>query len=85
MACSRLPEQLTPAELLADWGVTLARGEAVQAFAFARVRAEHRYLVVTNRRFLSLEHIGARTYRKLFDWRSTSCAMSPAAPLLDAV
>jgi hypothetical protein len=58
---------LTPSEMLADWGVTLAAGEHPEVVAFGHVTSRHGYLVVTDRRVLFLEHRGANDYRTVFD------------------
>jgi hypothetical protein len=60
-------DALTPSELLAEWGVRLAPRERVEIIAFGHVTARHGYLVVTDRRFLFIEHRGAHEYRTLVE------------------
>lgn len=60
--------RLTPIELLEDWGIAVAPGEKVELLAFGHVDAKHGYLVVTDRRFLFVEHQSSRKYRTRFQW-----------------
>jgi hypothetical protein len=61
----RSTEQLTPAEMLRDWGVDLAKDEPVALLAYGHVSARHGYLAVTDRRFIFVEHAGGDVYRRL--------------------
>ena len=58
-------EQLTPVEMVRDWGVDLATDEPVALLAYGHVSARHGYLALTDRRFIFLEHAGGNAYRRL--------------------
>jgi hypothetical protein len=58
----------TPSEIVAGWGIPLLPGESVAVLAFGNVTAHHGYLVVTDRRFVFVEHQGSRAYRVLAQW-----------------
>jgi hypothetical protein len=58
---------LSPRELVAELGVPLAGEENVSIVAFGRMSRHHGYLVVTDRRFLFVEHVAARNSRSLVD------------------
>jgi hypothetical protein len=58
---------LTPTELVADLGVALAPGEEVKVLTFCHVQSSHGYLVLTGRRLVFLQHVGARNYRRQFE------------------
>jgi hypothetical protein len=54
---------VTPRELVAEWGVRLPADEPVAVLAFGRVSSRHGYLVVTDRRFLFVEHEATSAYQ----------------------
>jgi hypothetical protein len=58
---------LTPRQMLEQWGVRLPADEDVAAVEFGRVSSRHGYLVVTDRRFLFVEHQAAQSYRTVLE------------------
>jgi RNA polymerase subunit RPABC4/transcription elongation factor Spt4 len=71
-------DSLSPRELVAEWGVRLSDDEPVAMVAFARVTQRHGYLVITDRRFLFVEHTAGRAYREVFAWSLKSVARAEA-------
>lgn len=60
-------DALTPREMVAQWGVQLTGDEDLAAVEFGRVSSRHGYLVVTDRRFLFVEHQSAQSYRTVLE------------------
>jgi hypothetical protein len=60
-------DSLTPRELVAEWGVRLAADEPVAVVAFGRLSRRHGYLIVTDRRFLFVEHEATSSYRTVLE------------------
>lgn len=60
-------DALTPRQMLEQWGVQLAADEDVATVEFARVSSRHGYLVVTDRKFLFVEHQAAQSYRTVLE------------------
>ncbi|HEY1511215.1 MAG TPA: zinc ribbon domain-containing protein [Solirubrobacteraceae bacterium] len=55
-------DSLTPREVVAEWGVALSPDEPLAVVAFGRVSNRHGYLIVTDRRFVFVEHQATRAY-----------------------
>ena len=60
-------DSLSPRELLAQWGVHLAADEDVAVVAFGRVSSRHGYLIITDQRFLFVEHEAAQSYHTVLE------------------
>ncbi|HEY2596463.1 MAG TPA: zinc ribbon domain-containing protein, partial [Chloroflexota bacterium] len=60
-------DALTPRQMLAQWGVYVPADEDVATVEFGRVSHRHGYLVVTDRRFLFVEHQSAQSYRTVLE------------------
>jgi Uncharacterised protein family UPF0547 len=60
-------DALTPREMLAEWGVQLPADEDVVTVDFGRVSSRHGYLIVTDQRFLFVEHQAAQSYRTVLE------------------
>ena len=58
---------VTPRELVTEWGVRLAPDEPVAVVAFGRVSSRHGYLIVTDRRFLFVEHEATSSYQTVLE------------------
>jgi hypothetical protein len=58
---------VTPRELVAEWGVRLAPDEPVAVLTFGRVSSRHGYLVVTDRRFMFIEHEATSAYQAVLE------------------
>ena len=58
---------VTPRELVTEWSVRLAPDEPVAVVAFGRVSSRHGYLIVTDRRFLFVEHEATSSYQTVLE------------------
>jgi rubredoxin len=56
----------TPFDLLAEWGIELARGETVRFWLPAHVSTRQGYLVITDDRIVYVELVRRHTYRVVF-------------------
>ena len=63
----RRTDGVTPRELVAEWGVRLAPDEPGAVVAFGRMSSRHGYLIVTDRRFLFVEHEATSSYQTVLE------------------
>src|ERR1700753_759267 len=56
-----------PRELVSDGGVRLGPDEPVAVLAFGHVSSRHGYLVVTDRRFMFIEHEATSSYQTVLE------------------